>query len=93
MRHSDLDRALCGIHRRQFQDGDKLFRLAIGPSVAAFRLGMPDKVKYFHVALPDGLSLENFMHWHALAVNRRAVVQVLNRELQSFDVFFIRHSV
>ena len=54
---------------------------------------MPGEIENFNVAFPHGLSLKDFMHRHGVAMNRRAVVQVLDRELQPFDVFLIRHSV
>ena len=42
---------------------------------------MARQVENLNITFPDGLPVEYLMHWHALAVNRRAVVQVLNREL------------
>ena len=42
---------------------------------------MSNQIEYFNIPLPNCLALKIFTHRHSLAVNFRAVVQVLNREL------------
>ena len=43
---------------------------------------MASEPKNLDVAFPYSLALKHFMHWYGLAVNRSALVQLLNRYLQ-----------
>ena len=42
---------------------------------------MPGNVEHFNVALPDGLPLKDFMHWHGCNVTSGALVKVLHCHL------------
>jgi hypothetical protein len=43
---------------------------------------MAGQIENLNVALPERFAAKHFMHWHSLSVNCRAVMQVLNRQLQ-----------
>jgi hypothetical protein len=64
IRHADLDRALCGVNGRQFQNRNKFFWLAIRLAVAALGLRVIHKLKDFNIPFPRGLSAKQFMHGH-----------------------------
>lgn len=91
IRRADFDRALSIGDGRQFQDRDKLLRLAIRPSVSAFCLRMAGQIEYFHVALPDRLALKYLVDWHGVDVRGLALVQMLHYGAKAVYVFFARH--
>lgn len=94
IRHPDFNRSLGGVHWRQFQDRDEIFRRAVRPGVAPFGFGMADKIKNLDIALPDSFRPEHFPRWHAFAVNRFTGVQVQDYRLQALNVIvIIRHNV
>ena len=44
------------------------------PSIAIFRLLMPNQKEYFHVTFPDGSTINHFMHGNSLLVNNITLV-------------------
>ena len=51
-------------------------------------------MQYFHVALPERLALEGFMHSLCRNVNSETLVKVFDCQLELFNVFFlIYHNV
>ena len=58
-----------------------MLRLAIGPAVTPFCLGMPYKVENLNLAFPCGLPVENFFDGNGARMMGRTIVQMLHREL------------
>jgi len=55
---------------------------------------MPSQVKNLDIPLPNRLPAKNFMHRRRAAMDSAAVVQMLNAQFDTFQVFsIIRHSV
>ena len=51
------------------------------------------KAENFHKSLPYRFTANDFMDWFGPDPRCTAIMQMLNRQLQPFEVFFIRHSV
>src|SRR5271169_2341900 len=93
--HSSLRR----FHWWNFKNGDEtlslvVFALQMAPSICPFRFGMARQVKNLNVPLPYSLAAKNLVDGHSYAVNGLSLVQVLNRQLKSFQInLIIRRSV
>ena len=71
-----------------------MLAVQMAPCVSALGLWMPAKIENLNILLPDCFAAKNFMDRHGFNVNRAAVVQLRNRDLNLRQIIlFIRHSV
>jgi hypothetical protein len=79
--------SLCGLNRGDFQDRYKAFAFIlrafpVAPSISTFGLGVASQIEYLDATTPNGLAAKHLMHRHSSAVNRPALVQLLNCDLK-----------